>query len=135
MDSIRQSLPATEARLQQLAEKQKDDPVCSAVRQYCQTKWPDRVHLPPVIGPYWYARQYLSVAGDLLLKGQRIVIPGSLRDDMLDILHQGHQGIGKCRARARQSVWWPGLSTEIKSKVGNCPICIKHRTTQRDPYT
>ncbi len=63
VDSIRQSLPATEARLQQLAEKQKDDPVCSTLRQYCQTKWPDRAHLPPDIGPYWYARNYLSVAG------------------------------------------------------------------------
>lgn len=42
------------------------------------------------------------MAGDLLQKGQRIVIPSSLREEMLNILHQGDEGIVKYRDSARQ---------------------------------
>lgn len=34
----------------------------------------------PDIRPYWQETQYLSLAGELLLKGQRMVIHGCLRD-------------------------------------------------------
>lgn len=53
----------------------------------------------------------------LLLKGTRLVIPSTLRNDVLAKLHEGHQGIVKCKARARQSVWWPGLSQQVSEMV------------------
>ena len=37
----------------------------------------------------------------LLLKGSRLVIPVTLRADTLDRIHAGHQGITKCKERAK----------------------------------
>lgn len=31
-----------------------------------------------------------------------------------------HQSIVKCRLRVRQSVWWPGMSTQIQEIIQNC---------------
>ena len=31
-----------------------------------------------------------------------------------DELHQGHQGIQRCRLWAQSSIWWPGLSIQVK---------------------
>ena len=62
------------------------------------------------------------------MKENRLYIPPSLRADILEKLHEGHLGIVKCRARARETVWWPGISSQIKSKVDRCDICIKYRT-------
>ena len=36
-------------------------------------------------------------------------------------------GIEKCLHRARSSVFWPKISTNITNLVSNCDICLKHR--------
>ena len=59
----------------------------------------------------------LAVDGGLLMRGNRLVIPSALQAEVLTQLHVGHQGIQKCRERAKQSVWWPGLSSKIEELV------------------
>ena len=53
--------------------------------------------------------------------------------DILSRLHGGHQGVTKCRERARQSVWWPGLSSEIVDMVKSCKACITFQDKQSKP--
>ena len=65
--------------------------------------------------------------------GNRIVIPSSLRKDMLDRLHTGHQGITKCRIRALQSMWWPSLSTQLEELITKCAECCRHRVQNSEP--
>ena len=42
-------------------------------------------------------------------------------------------GINKCRERAKQAVWWPGLSKQIQDMVENCQTCLKHKVNQLEP--
>ena len=69
----------------------------------------------------------------LLLKGCRLVIPKLLQTDILQKLHAGHQGIAKCRERAKQSVWWPGLCTQLQKVVEGCHTCAKERINPKEP--
>ena len=73
------------------------------------------------------------MVGNLILKATRILIPSSLRLEVLDKIHQGHQGIVKCRARAKESVWWPGLSREIQDMIQGCRICLQHKVNTPEP--
>ena len=52
---------------------------------------------------------------------------------MLDRIHTGHQGITKCRERARQSIWWPGLSKQLEEMVKCCTECCKVLTQRFEP--
>ncbi len=52
---------------------------------------------------------------------------------MLKILHEGHQGIVKCRAKAGQLVWLPGMSVHISQLVEQCSICAQHRNAWSEP--
>ena len=52
---------------------------------------------------------------------------------MLKRIHEGHQGISKCRERARQAVWWPGLNTQLEDLIYNCPVCQKERVRRPEP--
>ena len=41
----------------------------------------------------------------LLTYDNRIVIPTDMREEILERIHTGHQGITRCPARANLSVW------------------------------
>ena len=52
---------------------------------------------------------------------------------VLDKIHEWHQGIVKCRERAKASVWWPGLSCEVHDMVEYCKVCAKYRQQRAEP--
>ena len=78
-------------------------------------------------------RNELSLHNDLLLRGNRIVIPANLKQEILHKLHEGHQGIVKCRLRAKESVWWPGISDDINTFIHNCDICCRDFPITTEP--
>ena len=47
-----------------------------------------------------------------IVKGQ-IIVPKSMRAEIRAFLHQGHPGIEKCKSRARQAVYWPGITRKL----------------------
>ncbi|KAI3363926.1 hypothetical protein L3Q82_001529 [Scortum barcoo] len=120
-------------RLKTIQEKQTQDPMREKLNRYCKSEWPEKYALPAELASYWPERETLTLAGEQLLRGQMIVIPHSMRQEILNDLHSGHQGIVKCRVRARQSVWWPGLSVHISQLVENCDTCSRQRAEHREP--
>ena len=40
-----------------------------------------------------------------------------LQQKMLEQIHGGHQGIEKCMLKAKESVFWPGISNDIREAV------------------
>ena len=126
-------LPAGQERLCQYAVAQAADPVCSAVMKHCLDGWPERHAIEPALKPYWKVQGELSVHNNLLLFQKRIVVPGSLQQETLEKLHHGHQGIQRCRLRARISVWWPGISQRIKEVIEGCAECVKRSTPRPEP--
>ena len=66
---------------------------------------------------YQEHQAHFTIDDGLLLYNARIVVSKSIRKETLDKIHQGHQAIERCRARARVAVWWPGLSKEIVELV------------------
>ena len=70
-----------------------------------------------------------------MLFGERLVVPASLRPDMLQVIHEGHLGRDKCKARARVSLYWPLLGVvDIEEVVSRCAVCQKYRAAnQKEP--
>ncbi|CAB4016743.1 Retrovirus-related Pol poly from transposon [Paramuricea clavata] len=98
--------------------------------QYCEEGWPERQSIPDLLKSYWSERGETSVVKGVILKGSRILIPSSMKLDFLDKIHQGHLGITKCRERAKQSVWWPGISTQIQELIKNCRTCARYHVNK-----
>ena len=59
----------------------------------------------------------------LITKGARLLIPSTLRKKVLEQIHDGHLGIEKCTLKARESVFWSGISNDIQETVEKCGIC------------
>lgn len=66
-----------------------------------------------------------------VLYHHRMVVPAVLRAGVLDQLHEGHQGLTKCRERAKLTVWWPSIGVQITNKVKLCDFCREQKPTQR----
>ncbi|KAJ8050047.1 hypothetical protein HOLleu_03082 [Holothuria leucospilota] len=42
---------------------------------------------------------------------------------MKEKIHAGHLGINSCLRRARELIFWPGMSSEIRQFIESCGIC------------
>ena len=131
--SVVTALPASSNRLQQYQVAQETDAICSSLFQYCKEGWPEKHKLPMAMHPYWEHRASFTIAYNLLLYTSRIVVPESLQQETLMKIHQGHQGIERCRARAKAAVWWLKMSSQIKEMVQTCPDCAKYLSPPREP--
>ena len=127
------SLPAYQDRLNSYSKAQTEDNICSKQIEYCTSGWPTRNELPRELKDYWRYRGELTLSGNLLLYNSRIVIPTTMRQQTLQKIHHGHQGIQRCRMHVFISVWWPGVSKSIEDFVQSCPICQKTVTRLREP--
>ncbi|KAE8284596.1 Retrovirus-related Pol polyprotein from transposon 17.6 Protease [Larimichthys crocea] len=127
------NLPATEKRLREIQAHQDKDILIHTLKTYCMDGWPDKFSIQPAFQAYLPFSGELTVHDGLLLFGCRLVIPASLRADILQKLHEGHLGITKCRERAKQSVWWPSLNKELTQLIESCDTCSRERVNFKEP--
>jgi len=135
LEALRMEWPVSDHKLQVIRAETDNDPVLQKAIKYTLEGWPDKVaEVNPIVREFHSVRAHMSVAERLLLYDNRIVIPAVLRQDMLQRVHQGHQGITKCRERAATALWWPGIGRDIQNIVGSCEFCQVHNATQlREP--
>ena len=70
----------------------------------------------------------------MLFKGWKIIIPESLRADMLRVVYESHLGMEKCRERARAVMYWPNMTQHIDETVTKCGICLQYqRSNVKEP--
>ena len=128
--AIVNNLPASEERLKVIREQQDQDQVCKQLKRYClegKAEWKGPLK------PYYHVRSELTVAEGLLLRGSQMVIPTSMRAEILDRIHSRHQGMTKCRQRAKDWIWWPGIRKDIDEKVSKCSTCCKMQIHHPEP--
>ncbi|KAK0149656.1 hypothetical protein N1851_009577 [Merluccius polli] len=117
MDIITENLQVSTAYLDKLREQLRRDSVCARMMQLCEDGWPAQSNSEPALKRALQA--FLTVQVGLLLKGTRLIILSTMRNDVRAELHEGRQGMVKCRECAQQTVWWPGLSQQLDELVLN----------------
>ena len=65
----------------------------------------------------------LSILKGLIVRGNHIYIPDSLRKKILRAAHEGHQGIVKTKQFLRDKVWYPQIDRDIENLIQNCIAC------------
>ena len=100
------------------------DPLLPALAALVRRGLPDEAELwPPELLDYFPHRRHLSLAGDTVVYRSRAVVPATLQAKLLNTAHSGHLGCTSMVARASQSVWWPGMTAEVRRKREACRSC------------
>ncbi|XP_064086096.1 uncharacterized protein K02A2.6-like [Macrobrachium nipponense] len=90
--------------------------------------WPDaRNKAPECARAFYNYRDELHTEDGLVFKENHLIVPKSLRKQMLDIAHQGHIGVEGCLRRMREALFWPGMSSDLKALVQQCDACLSIR--------
>ena len=89
-----------------------------------------RENLPLTLRPYWQIKDDLAIVDDIILFGQRMVIPLAMRKQVMKALHVSHQGQVRTLRRARQTVYWPNITQDIRTMVEQCDRCAERQASQ-----
>ena len=97
--------------------------------------WPEkRSDVPLETLPFWDVRDELSTYNGVIYRGERVVIPSELRATTLKTIHSSHMGMTKCKQRARELVYWPGMNKQIEDTVSRCSACLEYQNKpQKEP--
>ena len=96
-----------------------NDPELISLRHYIRTGNWSECKMPA----YLSVKNELCVLGKLVLRGSRLVIPQSLRKEVLHLGHEGHQGVVKMKRRLRTKVWWPRMDLDAERVCKSCHGC------------
>jgi len=95
----------TPAKMEEFKEETAKDETLQLLSRQVIQGWPDGgKKIVPALNPYWRLRGAISVEDGLILLGSRVIVPESLRGNILQQIHGGHFGIEKCKLRAKSCV-------------------------------
>ncbi|UYV72861.1 hypothetical protein LAZ67_10001016, partial [Cordylochernes scorpioides] len=103
INAVLSSITDKDEMLTKIFEAQQEDTTLKAVVNYLEQGWPDK-KMSPALLSYWHVKDELGVQNGLLMSGCRLVIPASMKLEIIDKLHAGHFGITKTRLRARETL-------------------------------
>jgi hypothetical protein len=76
----------------------------------------------------------LSISGGgLILMGKRIFIPENLRKRVMELAHEGHQGVTKTTNLLRNRVLFPRIDKSVKDLINTCTVCSMNTKTNPEP--
>ena len=104
----------------------------ACAKHRCTGGW---LKLCPDLKPYKHVFQEL--AQGVILGSDKLVIPEaeftpgstSLCETIVDLAHEGYQGVVKCKQLLRSRLWFPDLDMMVERKVAGCltHTCITGR--------
>ena len=76
----------------------------------------------------------LTCSDTIVLKANHIVVPSCLQERIIDLAHEGHQGLVKTKILLREKVWFPCMDNLVESKIKSCLACqVANPVTKREP--
>ena len=79
--------------------------------------------VPFAIRQYHKYRDNLSIIEEVPVYKNRAIIPETSRRRVLSTLHSAHQGVSSMTMRAKESVFWPGITDDIMKMREQCQPC------------
>ncbi|XP_050548212.1 uncharacterized protein K02A2.6-like, partial [Daktulosphaira vitifoliae] len=120
---IKTVCPISTETLNRLTEAIDGDHEYRMIVECVNNNWPNSNSIQGEMSSFYKIRQNLTVVNRVLFFNNKIVIPRAMRAYVLNVLHEGHFGINKCKSRARELIYWPKINNDIEKIVNNCELC------------
>ena len=116
---------------EQVQQRSSEDTQLQSLLELMEAGLPeDSSQWPPELRPFFPAKAHLSAQAPVIMYKERVVIPASLRSEVLEALHSSNGGVSSMTSRASSSVWWPGITADIERVRQNCSSCDRVAPSQ-----
>ncbi|RXN12005.1 Retrovirus-related Pol poly from transposon [Labeo rohita] len=116
-----QYLPISEGILQKIQRETAKDETFQMLQQVIAQGWPEeKTQLKEEVRQFFSIREELSEQDGVIFRGERALIPAKLRTEIMEIIHASHLAMESCLRKARDCVYWPGMSAAIREYIGKC---------------
>ena len=107
------------------------DEECANLVNTIRNGFPEhKSQLPSNIHQFWKMKDSLYEIDSVPFCNEKMLIPKSLRGQVLEGLHAAHQGTTGMLANARQRFFWPGLDAAIRATRSKCKQCNTNAPSQ-----
>ena len=86
----------------------------------------DKCNLPEDLQQFWDYRDLPSIESGLITHGNQIIVPKEMREEMLQYIHEGHQGKEHCLLGEKGTVFWPKITLDVQYMRDKCAICQEY---------
>ena len=101
------------------------------LKNFIFSGWPEtKDELHTDLRPCWSYRGELVVIDGIILKGRHIVIPNSLKQQVLNQLYTNHMTIEKTKLLAHELVYWSSINADIENYIKHCTMCLEFQQMQ-----
>ena len=97
------------------------DPILSQLMRFVKEGWPNA--LSEELKDFKKLENSLSTENGCVFYGLRVIIPSTLRNHILKLLHLGHFGMQRMKQLARSTVYWPRIDFDIEDLCRKCTSC------------
>ena len=133
---------------EELRERQLADPDLEPLLTWLHQGEPTEAELflkSPAVKHLWKCKSQLRLRNGVLYyqwdygthTSLKLVIPASMTQEILSMMHDtkvgGHFGRDKTLERAKRSVFWSGMSMDVKLFVATCRICSTNKKLCKSP--
>ena len=120
------SIKVAPERLTQLQKATAQDLALETLKTTVVAGWPEKKEQVPIqVRDFWNYREEISLHNGILFKNQRVIVPKAMRPEILFEDPLSHQGVASCLRKARDIVFWPRMSADIKDQVEKCSVCAE----------
>lgn len=130
VNSVINNLAISDPKLEAICLACASDHTMIKLQDTITSGWPEnQSEIPQELRPYWNFCEELSETRGIILKGEKVVVPHSLRKEMLDKIHTAHLGIVKSKKCAKDVLFWPGIGRDIENRITNCETCLQYQAS------
>ena len=125
-------VPIRQTTLRDIKCETELDADLSALATMIKQGWPySKANVSPKLQNYFPFREELSLQNGVVFKSERIVVPLTLQDCVIDKVYACHLGIQGCLRRSRDNFFWPGMGKQITEFISKCSICNSYQPDQQ----
>ena len=110
--------PVKDHLLERIRSATSRDPTLMMLGKVMLKGWPThRNQIQPELLPYFHYRDEMAFYDGIIMRGNRVVIPSEMIGEMKRKVHVGNLGVNSTLRLARDAIFWPGMSSDIRQYI------------------